>query len=170
MTQGRSFWGVWALAVFALFATAKPSRAQTLSVTLSSNSVNFNLAAGRASNPGSSSITATTTCSFCLLQPINVYAYFNNGAAALSNAGNNLPSSAFQISANGGAFKALTNTEPFGGAGAGVQVSNFFVLIGPFGGTHSDTMNFNIDLSGGTLPNLPPGNYTGTLNIRAQAP
>jgi hypothetical protein len=31
-------------------------------------------------------------------------------------------------------------------------------------------MQFNINLTGGTLPNLPPGTYTGTLNIQAQAP
>lgn len=159
-----------ALAAITLLMAAWPVHAQSLSVTLSSNAVNFNMLAGRASNPGSTSITATTVCTACLLQPVNVYAYFNNAASALTSAGNNIPSSAFEISTNGGAYRALTNTVAFGGAGAGLQLSNFFVLIGPFGGTHTDTLNFNINLSGGTLPNLPPGNYTGTLTIRAQAP
>ncbi len=157
------------LALLAI-ATLLPARAQSLAVSLSSNAVNFNLTRGSDTNPGSTSITATTTCSGCLFQPVNVYAYFNNAASALSSSGNNIPSSAFEISANGGAFRALNNTVVFGGAGAGLQISNFFVLIGPFGGSHTDTLAFNIDLSGGTLPNLPPGNYTGTLTIRAQAP
>jgi hypothetical protein len=33
----------------------------------------------------------------------------------------------------------------------------------------SDNLAFQIDLSGGTLPTLPVGLYTGTLNIAAQA-
>jgi hypothetical protein len=146
------------------------SHAQTLTVTLSAAALNFNLTAGSANNPGNTSITATTVCNGCIFQQVNVYAYFNNAASALTNAGFNIPSSAFQISDNGGAFQPLINTEPFGGAGAGIQLSNFFVIFGSFGSTHNDTMNFNINLSGGTLPNLPPGMYTGTLTIRAQAP
>jgi len=145
------------------------ARAQTLTVTLSANAVNFNLAAGSNNNPGSTSITATTVCN-CVLRTVNVYAYFNNAASALTNAGNNIPSSAFQISNNGGAFQPLVNTEVFGGANAGIQLSNFFTFFPGFGSTHNDTMNFNIDLSAGTLPSLTPGIYSGTLNIRAQAP
>ena len=30
-------------------------------------------------------------------------------------------------------------------------------------------MTFNINLTGGTLPQLPANTYTGTLNIQAQA-
>jgi hypothetical protein len=145
------------------------AHAQTLTVTLSSNSVNFNLAAGSNNNPGSTTITATTVCT-CIFQNVNVYAYFNSAAAALTSAGNNIPSSAFQISNNGGAFQPLVNTEIFGGANAGIQLSNFFAFFPGFGSTHNDTMTFNIDLSAGTLPRLTPGIYSGTLNIRAQAP
>jgi len=170
MQRVWNFWKTMALAAVMVFAATSFSYAQTLTVTLSAAAVNFNLTAGSANNPGNTSITATTVCGGCFLQQVNVYAYFNNAASALTNAGFNIPSSAFQISNNGGAFQALINTEPFGGAGAGIQLSNFFAIIGPFGGTHNDAMNFNIDLSGGTLPTLPPGTYTGTLTIRAQAP
>jgi hypothetical protein len=165
-TFGRTM----ALTTLLVFAAASASRAQTLTVTLSSAAVNFNLTAGSANNPGSTSITATTVCGGCFFQRVNVYAYFNNAASALTQSGFNIPSSAFEISNNGGAFQPLTNTEPFGGAGAGTQLSTFFVFFGAFGSTHSDTMDFNIDLSAGALPNLPPGTYTGTLTIRAQAP
>jgi hypothetical protein len=170
MQQVWIFGKTMAMAAIMLFAATSFSHAQqTLTVSLSGSAVNFNLTAGSPNNPGNTSITATTVCS-CFLQTVNVYAYFNDATAALTNAGFNIPSSAFQISNNGGAFQALTNTEPFGGAGAGIQLSNFFTIIGPFGRTHNDTMNFNINLSGGTLPSLPPGTYTGTLTIRAQAP
>ncbi len=151
-----------------MLMAALPSFAQSLTVNLSANSVNFPLTAGSASNPGSTTITATTTCTGCFFQRVNVYAYFANAASALTQAGADIPSSAFQISNNGGGFQALTNTEPFGGAGAGIQLSSFFVFFGGFGSTHNDTMDFNIDLS--TLPNLAPGTYTGTLTIRAQSP
>lgn len=157
------------LAVTALLG-ALYARAQTLTVSLSGNSVNFNLTAASASNPGNTSITATTVCTGCVFRNVNVYAYFNNAASALTQAGFSIPSSAVQISNNGGAFAPLVNTEPFGGPGAGVQLSRFFVFFNGFGSTHNDTMNFNIDLSGGALPSLPAGTYVGTLNIQAQAP
>jgi hypothetical protein len=35
--------------------------------------------------------------------------------------------------------------------------------------SRTDVMAFNINLTGGTLPQLPAATYTGTLNIQAQA-
>jgi hypothetical protein len=35
--------------------------------------------------------------------------------------------------------------------------------------SRTDAMTFNINLTGGTLPQLPANTYTGTLNIQAQA-
>ena len=142
---------------------------QSVTLTLSGNAVNFNLVAGSANNPGSTSITATTTWT---LKPnvgsLNVYAFFSSSSAALTDgAGNNIPSADFQISNNGGAFNALTNTVPFGGANAGLQLSTIKILGNNKTGTHNDVMNFNINLS--PLPNLPAGTYTGTLTIQAQA-
>jgi len=142
---------------------------QSLTLTLSGNAVNFNLTAGSPNNPGSTSITATTTWA---LKPsvgaVNVYAFFSNSASALSDgAGDSIPSADFQISNNGGAFTALTNTVPFGGANAGLRLSSTRILGNNRTGTHNDVMNFNINLA--PLPNLPAGAYTGTLTIQAQA-
>ena len=141
---------------------------ESLTLTLSSSAVNFTLAAGRANNPGSTSITATT--SWVLNRSVGrvaVFAFFGSSIAALTDgAGNNIPSADFQISNNGGAFNALTNTVPFGGANAGLPLSNTLIL-GNNKGTRTDVMKFNINLS--PLPALPPGNYTGTLTIQAQA-
>ena len=142
---------------------------QSLTLSLSANAVNFTLTAGSRSNPGSTSITATTSWT---LRPsvgsIKVYAFFGSSSMALTDgAGNNIPSADFQISNNGGAYNALTNTVPFGGANAGLQLSSWPVLGNSRTGTHTDNMLFNINLA--PLPNLPAGTYTGTLTIQAQA-
>jgi len=142
---------------------------QSVTVTLSSNAVNFTLTSGSASNPGSTSVTATTTWT---LKPsvgsVNLYAFFSNSASALTDgAGDNIPSADFQISDNGGAFNALSNTVPFGGANAGLRLSSTPVLGNTRSGTRNDVMNFNINLA--PLPTLTAGTYTGTLTIQAQA-
>jgi hypothetical protein len=184
MTIQTKFGAVAALMLVAMFAT--PARAQvrnsgaspialnavlsdSITLTLSGNAVNFNLTGGSANNPGSTGITATT---FWVLRPsvgsLKLYAFFSSSTAALSDgAGHNIPSADFQISDNGGAFAALTNTVPFGGANAGLQVSSVRILGNNKTGTNSDLMNFNINLA--PLPNLPAGLYTGTLTIQAQA-
>ena len=142
---------------------------QSVTVTLSANAVSFNLTAGNSSNPGSASITATTSWS---LRPsvntLKLYAFFSSSTSALTDgAGNDIPSADFQISNNGGAFNALTNTVPFGGANAGLMLSTTPILGNNKTGSRTDSMNFNINLA--PLPNLPAGTYTGTLTIQAQA-
>lgn len=149
--------------------TLNANLTQSLSLTLSGNAVSFNMTAGSANNPGSTAITATTNWT---LKPsvgsVKVYAFFGNSASALNDgAGNNIPSADFQISNNGAAFAALTNTVPFGGANAGLQLSSTPILGNNKTGTHNDVMNFNINLA--PLPNLPAGAYVGTLTIQAQA-
>src|SRR5437763_159834 len=142
--------------------------AESLTLSLSANAVNFTLAAGTAANPGSTNITATTTW---VLKPgrtaVGVYAYFANAAAALTDgAGNNIPSSAFFIADNAGASTALTNTVAFGAASGGWQMANVAITGANKSGTRSDVMAFNINLTG---VQIPAANYTGTLNIQAQA-
>ena len=141
----------------------------SITLTLSGHAVNFTLVGGSPNNPGSTGITATTTW---LLRPnvnsLKLYAFFSSSTSALSDgAGHNIPSADFQISDNGGAFAALSNTVPFGGANAGLQVSSVRILGNNKTGTNSDLMTFNINLA--PLPNLPTGVYTGTLTIQAQA-
>jgi hypothetical protein len=142
---------------------------QSLSVTLSGISVNFILIPGRASS-GSNSITATTT--WAALPPnvgsIKLYAFFANSESAMMDGeGDNIPSAGFQISDNGGAFAALTNTVPFGGASRGLLLSTTPILGRNRSGSRTDVMIFNIDLL--TQPNLPARTYRGSLAIQAQA-
>jgi hypothetical protein len=143
---------------------------ESLTVSLSGNSVSFPLTAGSATNPGSGTVTATTTW---VLKPgrsaVTVNAYFLTATAALTDGTNNIPSSAFMISDNGAASTALTNSPVFGAANAGLVLRNTAITGANKSGTVTDTMAFNIDLSGGTLPQLPASTYTGTLNIQAQA-
>src|SRR3954471_9234659 len=139
--------------------------AESLTLSLSANAVNFTLAAGGALNAGSTNITATTSW---VLKPgrttLGIYAYFASAAAALTDgAGNNIPSTAFSIADNGGASTALANTTPFGGANAGLQLASVGITGANKNGTHVDAMAFNINLT--TLPQLPAATYTGTLNI-----
>jgi hypothetical protein len=141
---------------------------ESLTVTLSGNAVNFNLVAGNAHNPGSTSITATTNWVLSRHLPVvDLYAFLESSSAALTDgAGDNIPSADFQISNNGGAFAALTRTAPFGGANAGLRLSSTRIQ-GKRNGSRTDLMKFNINL--GPLPNLPASAYTGTLTIQAQA-
>jgi hypothetical protein len=139
----------------------------SVSVNLSSNSVSFTLAAGSATNNGSTGVTATTNWISKPGRDLTVYAYFSSAATALSDgAGDNIPSSAFLISNNGGAYAPLTSTVPFGGAGAGLQLSTVKITGTNKTGSRTDNMLFRIDLS--TVPQLPAGTYTGTLNIQVQ--
>jgi hypothetical protein len=143
---------------------------ESLTLSLSANAVNFTLAAGSAANAGSTNITATTTW---VLKPgrtaVGVYAYFANPAAALTDGTDNVPSSAFFISDNAGPSTALTSTVAFGPASAGLQLANVSITGANKSASRTDNMAFNINLSGGTLPQLPAATYTGTLNIQAQA-
>ena len=184
--QTRSKFGAMAALLIAAAMFVEPARAQvrnsgaspialnavlsdSITLRLSGNAVNFTLVGGSPTNPGSTGITATTTW---ILRPsvnsLKLYAFFSSSTAALSDgAGHNIPSTDFQISANGGAFAPLTNTVAFGGANAGLQVSSVPIRGNNKTGTHSDLMTFNINLA--PLPNLTAGVYTGTLTIQAQA-
>src|ERR1035438_199413 len=144
---------------------------ESLTLTLSSAAVNFTLAAGSAANAGSTTITATTKWT---LQPgrtaVGVYAYFASATAALTDgAGDNIPSSAFTIADNAGGPAALVNTVPYGGALAGLPLAHVLITGANRTASRTDAMAYNINLTGGTLPQLPAGTYTGTLNIQAQA-
>src|SRR5215831_17167008 len=124
--------------------------AESLTLSLSANAVNFTLAAGSPTNAGSTNITATTTW---VLKPgrtaVGVYAYFASAAAALTDgAGDNIPSSAFTIADNAGAPAALTNTVAFGAANAGLKLATVPITAANRSGNHTDAMTFNINLTG----------------------
>jgi hypothetical protein len=144
--------------------------AESLTLTLSANTVNFTLNAGSATNAGSAGITATTKWTLAPgRNSVGVYAYFGSATAALTDGVDNIPSSAFYISDNGGASVPLVNSVVFGAANAGLKLATVGITAANRSGTQTDAMTFNINLTGGTLPQLPANIYTGTLNIQAQA-
>ncbi len=146
-----------------LFAVLNDS----ITVNVSSHSVDFTLTPGSATNAGSNGVTATTSWVSKAGRTISVYAYFFSSTSALTNgSGNNIPPSAFSISNNGAAYAPLSNTVVFGAPNAGLRLSATRILGGNKTGSHVDNMLFNINLS--TIPQLPAGNYAGTLNIQAQ--
>lgn len=142
-----------------------------MTLTLSGGVVNFNLVPGRASNLGTGSITVNLSWGCpCDTATFELYAYFNSPTVALTDgAGNNIPPSAVSISDNGGAFQTLNGTQPFGAANSGLHFVSIPATGGQRGGSHADSLNFNINLSTGTLTRLPPGSYAGTLTIQGQA-
>ncbi len=151
--------------------------AESLSMSLSAGNVNFTLTPGSATNAGDTTITSTTSW---VLKPgrtnVNFYAYFGSASAALAHqdVANtvDIPSSAVEISFNGGANQALSTSEAnavgFGAALAGKRLLNV-----PITGANkvttgrADTLAFNINLS--ALPQLPADTYIGTVNIQVQA-
>lgn len=185
MKTGRFSWVAMvgaAIALSASFASAQiNSTAQpitlnaklneTLTLNLSANTVSFNLSAGSATNAGTAGVTATTTW---VLAPgranVNVYAYFASSTAALTDGTNNIPSSAFYIKNGAAAAAALTSTYAgFGGANAALLLGTTPITATNRSSSRTDNLTFNIDLSTGTLPQLPASSYAGTLNIQAQA-
>jgi hypothetical protein len=145
---------------------------ESLTVSLSANSVNFTLTVGSATNAGSATITATTSW---VLDPtrtaVQLYGYFSSATAALTHTAPmntvDIPSSAVEVSVNGAANTAFTQTVAFGAASAGRQIFSQAITALNLVGTRSDTLALNINLS--NLQQLPADTYTGTLRIRAQA-
>ncbi len=144
----------------------------SLSLTASPASVSFQLAAGKVA-AGSTAVNITTTWggTFCLLTcTINVYGYFASSTAALTSASADIPTSEILGEVPTGiptTYTAFTQTNPFGGGGASLQLvqQSFFLLTG--GGSRTDALSLEINLA--NQPQLPAGNYTGTLYIQAQA-
>ncbi len=140
--------------------------AESLTLTLSGSAVDFTLTPGAAANPGSTTITATTSW---VLSPgrtvVTVNAYFTSAVALTDGIGDDIPTSAFTISDNGGAAIALVNATAY--SANGYRMKNISITGANKVASSSDTMAFNIDLS--TMPQLPAGTYLGTLNIQAQA-
>jgi hypothetical protein len=135
-----------------------------------------NLKPGVATNTASAPVVVTTSWN---LSPagggfnLKVFAYFNSSSIAMAHSAScvtgcgNIPSSAFEIGLNGGAFSSVTGTGPFGAAGASFQIASVPITGTNKTGSRVDTLQLNINLS--TLPTLPADTYSGVLNIQAQS-
>lgn len=146
---------------------------EVLTVAALPGAVAFVLTGGGASNPGAVTLAATTVWTTLALSrdEVRVYAYFTSASDALTSTFGAttvaIPASRVQVSVNGGAMMALSQTVPFGAANAGrLLVTQSIGLLNRAAGLRADVLAFNIDLSGYALP---AGTYTGVVRFRAQA-
>lgn len=146
--------------------------AESVTVSLSGANVNFTLTSGSTSNPGDTTIDATTDW---VLKPgrtsLKLFAYFDSSTIALAhqdaaNTGD-IPSSAVEVGVNGGALTPVSSTVVFGAANAGLQLFDQSITGANKTGTRTDALAFNINL--GSLTQLAADTYNGTLHIQAQA-
>jgi hypothetical protein len=176
----------WGVAATLLLGFAAPARAQldsnestvtltavlaeSLTVTLLPNTVSFTLSSGSASNPGSVSVSATTSWTLAATRTsLALYGYFSSASTALAHTvvsnTTDIPSSRVEVSVNGGANAAFDQTVPFGAASAGRQLVSQAINIATASGARTDTVALNINLSSYVLP---ADTYVGTLRIRAR--
>jgi hypothetical protein len=137
-----------------------------LTVVAGPTLVNFVLLPNGISN-GSTPVTVRTIWQLPqLVGLLTTYAYFSTAASALSNgSGGLIPSSRVSASVNGGAFQAFTGNSTFA-TGSSIQVHRTFIFFFNRGGTATDTLNLRINTTG---LGLPPGFYSGVMNVQAVA-
>ncbi len=144
---------------------------ETLTVAAAPSAVTFNLVAGGAAT-GSAPVAVTTVWVLGATRTkVNLYGSFASSTAALADgSGNNIPSANVLGQVTTGlptTFTAFTQTGPFGAAGASLELFSQTISVTNLNGNRTDNLNLKIDLT--SLPQLPAGIYTGTLNIQAQA-
>ena len=153
---------------------------ESLTVALTGSSVNFGTVTPGSVNSSADTVQVTTTWKLKAgRNAVNVYAYFTDATNALVNATDaganpNIPSSAVKI--QGGTVigwtavnSASANTAGFGGAAAGLTLGATTIDPSNKNGSTSPTYSFELDLTGGSMPQLPADSYSGTLYIQAQA-
>jgi hypothetical protein len=116
-------------------------------------------------------VTVTTAWNVVgILTTMNLYGYFTSSTSALTDGRSTpdlIPSSAVFGKVSTGvptSYTAFTQTAPFGGAGAGLELLNATAFLS-LDGSRTDVLDLEINLS--SLPKLPAGNYTGTLTLQA---
>jgi hypothetical protein len=146
----------------------------SLSISVTPSNVSFQLVSkGVATGSTPVEITTSWGGTLCLLTcTVNVYGYFTSANAALSGGSPivNIPSSAVLGQVSTGiptSYTAFTQSNPFGGAGASLELvsQSFFIISG--GSSRTDPLQLEIDLT--SQPQLPAGSYSGTLYIQAQS-
>lgn len=114
-----------------------------------------------------STITVTTTWALNTGTTLTVYGYFATATSALSDTkGDNIPTSAISGAVDGGTSVVFTGTSPLG-TGTGLTIYTAPILAANAASLHTDTLVLGLSLAG--LGTLPPGTYTGTMYVEAQA-
>lgn len=146
----------------------------SITVVASPASATIALTSGGISAP-SSPISITTSWTLLTLASIHVYGYFVTPAQALAGQTNGqyIPASRVlaSVPTGGGSatsYAPFTGTNTINSASASLLLVTQVNLLGSLlGGTRTDTMNLEVDLSGsGATYNADT--YTGTLVLQAQ--
>jgi hypothetical protein len=140
----------------------------SVTVTAAPALLTFQLISAGVAGADSSVVVATTWTAQSRLCALNLYGYFSTADAAL--AGDrpriNIPSAAVLGRVSTGParrYTPFTQSNPV--AGASLLLFGELFLAGS-NGSRTDTLNIQIDLTGS--PQLPAGNYSGTLYLQAQ--
>ena len=142
----------------------------TLTVSASPSAVSFNLVA-KGSATGNNPVSITTAWKGLQNDTLDLYGYFTTATAALTGivSGDPIPTSCVLGKMTTGlptSNTAFTQTGPFGGAGASLELFSQTV-VGNGASNRTDALSLTINLT--SLPTLPADTYTGTLIIEAQA-
>lgn len=147
---------------------------ESLTVSPSAGSYNFGaVTPGNATNGPGTSVAITTDYRLSNTRTnVRLCAYFASAASAMTGPADNIPSSAIEVRGGallGATFTPINNTcaAGFGVAGASRTLANYAVGPGTRKMTQVENFEFNLNLT--TLPNLNADNYSGTLNVQAQA-
>lgn len=186
-TAGKSKVTLFLAAVLVLASTPQASLSQTnsnvsnvtltatllesLTIAAAPSAVTFNLVSGGVANGSAPVVVTTTWVLLATRTTVRLYGYFASSAVALTDGvSHDLASSLVFGQVTTGlptTFTAFTQTGPFGGAGASLQLFSQSITLLNLSGTRTDTLSLRIDLT--SAPQTPAGVYTGTLQIQAQA-
>lgn len=176
-----------AVLMFAGMAMAQNSNTQTvnlnaavaesLTITLGAvNTVNFTPVPGNTGNAGDSPVSVTTEWR---LRPgrtqVALYATFADPTIALAHQDPlntmDIPSSAVELSVNGGALAPVNQTYATGitTAGGALQLFSEAITGANKNASRSDVLTFNLNLSSAAMTQLPADTYVGVMILQAQA-
>ena len=150
----------------------------TLSISATPALVNFTLVRGGIALASAPIVITTTMNGVTVLGTLSLYGYFGTTTAALTDGRatpNNIPSSAVlgqDTTGSPTSYTAFTQSQVVGTPGASLLIYTAPVVLSlgcspVTASCRTDSLNLEINLS--TLPQLPAGNYTGTLILQAQA-
>ncbi len=149
--------------------------AESLTVAATPGAVTFNLVSGGKAT-GSAPITITTTWAMTRgRSTVTLTGYFSSSAAALTSGGTspaNIPTSDVFAEVTTGtpttwtAFTQSPRRNGLGVSGASLVLFTQTIAAANRSSSRTDDLSLQINLS--SNPQLPAGQYTGTLNLQAQ--
>jgi hypothetical protein len=146
--------------------------AESLTVVPSVANLNVPLTVGAVSAPAGPFNVKTSWVLAANRGTVTVLGYLTSATAALSDgSGNNIPASAVLGKVNSGTYAAFTSgaDHGIGLAAASLPLGTTAITNANRNSNRTDTLALEIDLSTGSLPQLPAATYTGTLNLQAVA-